>query len=214
MSAARGNPADPSPVAYEQKLDADWGWALAEGSRFFEERGAVYDTLRRITRKINEIGIPYAVAGGMALARHGFRRFTEDVDLLVTREGWQRVHQHLDGLGFVPPFRGSKSLRDVETGVRIEFLITGDYPGDGKPKPVAFPDPLEASSEVAGIRVVNLPKLIELKLASGMTSPGRLKDLADVQELIKALNLPREFADQLAPYVREKFVELWTPTQS
>jgi hypothetical protein len=33
--------------------------------------------------------------------------------------------------------------------------------------------------------VTNLPTLIELKLASGMTNAGRLKDLADVQELIK-----------------------------
>ena len=36
---------------------------------------------------------------------------------------------------------------------------------------------------------LSLPKLIELKLASGMTAPGRLKDLADVQELIWTLEL-------------------------
>lgn len=33
----------------------------------------------------------------------------------------------------VPPFAGSMRLRDTATGVKVEFLTTGDYPGDGKP---------------------------------------------------------------------------------
>jgi hypothetical protein len=51
---------------------------------------------------------------------------------------------------------------------------------------------------------------VELKLASGMTNAGRLKDLADVMELIKVLNLPADFSEQLHPYVRPKFQELWS----
>jgi hypothetical protein len=43
-----------------------------------------------------------------------------------------------------------------------------------------------------------------------MTNPDRMKDLADVLELTKLLALPKDFALQLAPYVREKFIELWT----
>jgi hypothetical protein len=50
--------------------------------------------------------------------------------------------------------------------------------------------------------------LINLKLASGMTDPGRLKDLADVQELIKIKRLNASFAEGLHPFVREKFLEL------
>jgi hypothetical protein len=61
-----------------------------------------------------------------------------------------------------------------------------------------------------GIRYLNLPTLVELKLASGMTNPQRIKDLSDVIELVKALDLPRDFSEQLAPFVREKFVEQWT----
>ena len=41
-----------------------------------------------------------------------------------------------------------------------------------------------------------------------MTNAGRLKDLADVQELIRALHLPAEFAERLDPFVRAKFQEL------
>lgn len=47
---------------------------------------------------------------------------------------------------------------------------------------------------------------------SGMTNPHRLKDLADVQELTKALQLPIDFADQLDPYVQQKFRDLWAPS--
>ena len=62
---------------------------------------------------------------------------------------------------------------------------------------------------INGIRYIRLPALIELKLASGMTNLGRLKDLADVQELIRLLELPRGFAQQLNPFVRSKFEDLW-----
>ena len=109
----------------------------------------------------------------------------------------------------VPGFPGAKKrLRSTRDGVTIEVMTTGEYPGDGKPKPVRIPEPSKASTEINGVNVATLEKLIELKLASGMTAPHRLKDLADVQELIKVRGLQPEFAERLDPYVREKFVEL------
>jgi hypothetical protein len=131
------------------------------------------------------------------------------VDILVTADGLKAVHAALDGLGYVPPFAGSKNLRDAETQVRIEFLVAGQFPGDGKPKPVAFPEPDEAAVEIDGIRYIRLATLIELKIASGMTNPGRLKDLGDVQELIRALKLPESFSANLDPFVASKYEELW-----
>jgi len=200
-------------IAYEQLLNRQLQWALQEGSMHFEEKSAVHLTLRKITQRLAELKIPYAVAGGMALFFHGFRRFTEDVDILVTPEGLDQIHRHLAGLGYVPVFSGSKNLRDADSGVRIEFLVAGEFPGDGKPKPVAFPEPDQASTEQQGIRLLNLANLIELKLASGMTSPGRLRDLADVQELIRVLRLPADFGQQLQPFVRAKYAELWASVQ-
>ena len=149
----------------------------------------------------------------MALFFHGYRRFTEDVDILVTREGLKEIHQRLDGLGYLPPCTGSKHLRDTDTGVRIEFLVAGDYPGDGLPKPMAFPDPAETGVVIEGLRFLQLPRLIELKLASGMSNAGRLKDLGDVQEAIKVLGLPKDLANQLNPFVQEKYRELWEGVQ-
>ena len=193
---------------YEQLLNSDPWWALREGSMHFERESAVHKALQRITQRLGELGIPYALAGGMSLFFHGYRRFTEDVDILVTPEGLEAVHQHLEGRGYLPPFAGSRNLRDVEHGVRIEFLVTGHFPGDGKPKAVAFPEPASASVEIGGIRCLSLDRLVELKLASG-TAPGRRRDLADVQELIRLLELPADFTEKLDPSVRSLYSELW-----
>jgi hypothetical protein len=201
-------------VRFEEKMSRGGAAALLEAGRFFMREDPVNRTLRRICRRLAELDVPYAVAGGMALVAHGHDRTTVDVDILVTREGLAEAHKRLVGLGYLPPFATSKHLRDTETGVRIEFLVAGEYPGDGKPKPVAFPDPSEAAVEIDGIRYLGLPQLVELKLASGMTNPGRLKDLADVQELIRSLRLPAEFAGQLNPYVQREFQELWEAVQA
>lgn len=201
-------------TTYEQLLDRNLDWALREGSMHFEKDSAVHKSLRKITRRLEELGIPYALVGGMAMFFHGFRRFTEDVDILVTREGLREIHRQLEGLGYVPLFSGSKHLRDAEFGVRVEFLVTGDFPGDGKPKPVAFPNPAQASIELDGVQCLQLPKLVELKIASGMTNPGRLRDLGDVQQLIQALDLPEDLANQLNPFVQEKYRELWAAARN
>jgi hypothetical protein len=201
-------------LTYEQRLNRNLDWALREGSMHFEKESAVHKTLRKITKRLDELGIAYAVVGGMAMFFHGYRRFTEDVDLLVTREGLAEIHRRLEGLGYVPPFEGSKHLRDAEHGVKVEFLVTGDFPGDGKPKPVAFPDPAAVTLEADGMHVLRLPTLVELKLASGMSNPRRAKDLVDVQQLIEVLDLPQDFANQLHPFVQDKFKELWTVVHS
>lgn len=194
---------------FEQKMRRGGGAAIEEVSRFFMKTDPVHITMNKIAQRLDEVGVPYAVVGGMALVAHGYDRSTTDVDILLTREGLAAAHRELEGLGYTPPFGGSKNLRDVETGVRIEFLLTGGYPGDGKPSDVSFPDPAAVSTVIDGIRYVRLDKLIELKLASGLTNSQRIKDIADVQELIKLTRPPRAIGDRLALSVRDKYFELW-----
>lgn len=118
------------------------------------------------------------------------------------------------GRGYVEKFEGSTGLRDTENDVPIAVLIAGEFPGDGQPKPVVFPDPAKLSLQGERFHILPLPTLVELKLASGMTAPHRLKDLADVLEIIRAINLPEGFADGLNPYVQEKYRELWWAAQT
>lgn len=46
-----------------------------------------------------------------------------------------------------------------------------------------------------------------------MTAPHRLRDLADVIELIRVNALGEELAESLHPYVRAKYLELWQAAQ-
>ena len=183
--------------------------AFDEGLRFFAGKGMLNNALTRIVRRLNELGIDYAVIGAVALNQYGYRRFTEDIDLLLTKEGLERFQSELVGLGYRPAFEGSrKQFRSTAENIRVEIVTTGEYPGDGQPKSVSFPNPNEAVTEIDGIKTINLEKLVELKLASGMSAPHRLKDLADVQELIKARGLTADLANELDPSVRGKYLEL------
>jgi len=203
-----GKPDRGASRVYEDELKKNYSWAVNEGGLHFDKNSQVYKAMRRVTTKLDQLNIPYVLVGGLALLEHGFARFTEDVDLLVTKESLARIHHELEGRGYRPVFAKSKNLRDAELGVKIEFLLTGEYPGDGKPKPVSFPDPANVHVVKDGVRVINLESLIDLKLASGMSHSDRLKDLSDIQELIKTLGLGRDFVDRLSPYVRERYLDL------
>ena len=157
-------------------------------------------------------GIDYSVIGAVALNQRGYRRFTEDIDLLLTAGGLEKFQEELVGLGYRPAFEGAtKKFRTRAENVPIEIFTENEYPGDLKQKPVRFRNPAEGQIEIDGIKTLELSRLIELKLASGMTAPHRLKDLADVQEVIKVKGLTAEYAEYLDPYVREKFLELQRP---
>ena len=181
----------------------------AEGLRYLMGEGSLNNALAQLCEDLERHRIDYMVIGAVALMAHGYPRFTEDIDLVLTREGLDVFHRELVGLGYLPAFEGArKRLRATRGGVPVEVILAGEYPGDGRPKPVSFPDPASASVEVDGVRVVTLEKLVELKLASGMTAPDRLKDLADVQELIKVRGLGAGFAERLDPYVRGQYLRL------
>jgi len=183
--------------------------SYAEGQRYFMSEGKLNNALVRLVADLKEHRIDYLVIGAIALMAYGYPRFTEDIDLILDSNGLDRFHHELVGLEYSPAFQGArKRLRSTRDGTPIEIIAAGEYPGDGKPKPVSFPNPSETSVEIDGVRFPTLEKLIELKLASGMTAPDRLKDLADVQELIKIRALTNDFAEKLDPYVREKYLEL------
>ena len=187
--------------------------ALERIGAYFIGSSPVQDAATQIARLLSEMKIDYAIAGALCLAAHGLVRATEDVDVLIARDGLERFKQAWLGRGYVNVRPGGKAVRDTENNVKVDFLIEGDYPGDGKPKPVRFPSPAQAGIDAGRMRIVDLKHFVEMKLASGMTAPHRLQDLADVLQLIAVAKLPRELAETLDPYVRAKYEELWQTAQ-
>jgi hypothetical protein len=190
-------------------------WAgIEDAGRFFMGEADVQRAMERLVRKLDELQIPYAVIGAMALNEWGYRRVTVDVDVLLTWEGLTRLKGEVLGRGYVERPPGGRGLRDTVAGVDVDVVLAGEYPGDGRPKPVAFPDPQVVAIHGERVSLLPLAKLIELKLASGLSAPHRLRDLADVLELIRILSLPRDTAESLDASVRAKFDELWQAAQT
>jgi hypothetical protein len=165
---------------------------------FFMGVSPVHQAMERLTKTFSEMQIPFAIAGAMAANAHGYHRTTADVAILITRENLARFKQEYLGRGWVEKFEGSKNFRDAVAGVNIDALLVGEYPGDGKPKPISFPPP-EAVAEIGegGVPYISLKTLLELKLASGITAPHRPRDFDDAIQLIRNNQLPLDYSDSL-----------------
>jgi hypothetical protein len=151
---------------------------------------------------LKKAGIPYAIMGAMAVNAHGAERTTKDVDVLLTPEGLERFQQEFVGEAYEQVEGRPRRFAGPRSGVTVDCLITGRYPGSGKPGPLAFPDPTEASQEIEKIRVLTLSQLIQLKLAA-----RRYYDFGDVVFLIRIHNLNESFLPQLHRSVHRDFIE-------
>ena len=216
-----------SPPPLEQQGPRPWGAGrlpaeaearFAQGTaycaRFFMGNAEVQLALNKLTAILEAEGLPYAIIGALALNEYGHRRVTVDVDLVMRDESLQKFKQGHLGKGYAERATGTGKLLDTEFGVNIDVLSTGRFPGDDKPKPIAFPDPAVVALRGEHFALLPMPRYIELKLASGMVAPHRGKDLVDVQKLIRSAALPASVADELHPWVRAKFLELWELAQA
>ena len=200
---------DLSPGSIDERMGA----TLARLGEYFMEKSPLQLAAEALANRLETLDTDYAVGGALAVNYHGVMRATEDVDVLIAADDLARFKERWIGRGYTPLFPGSKAVRDAEHGVKIDFMITGDYPGDGRPKPVSFPDPADVALRGDRFRVIRLDGLIELKLACALTAPHRFRDLDDVVQLIRKNALPRDHVEKLDPYVRPKFAELWELAQ-
>jgi hypothetical protein len=71
----------------------------------------LYEELVNIIDSLDSDGIDYAICGGIAVALHGYPRFTRDIDLLIRLEDVGRVEDALESRGFL--FRAGRVPFDV-----------------------------------------------------------------------------------------------------
>ncbi len=175
---------------------------LRELAMFHQGKGPVHKTARQVAKRLEKAKIPYAMVGGIAVFAHGHRRATNDVDLLLTREGFAAFRQlfvpkHYEGQPGSP-----RQFTDRANDVPLDILVTGFFPGSGKPGPISYPEPEAVAQTIDNYRVVDLVTLIQLKLAA-----RRYQDFADVVALINIHALDESFGERLHPSLRKDYIE-------
>lgn len=152
----------------------------------------VLAAMRSASRALASLGVRHAVAGGLAVGAHGYPRNTSDVDLLVGDEAFER---HAGGLVTL------KSGVPIQIdGVSVDLLSTSGSD--------AFLEHSLAQPVPGEVPVVPAGTLVYLKLKS-----PRLKDRADVVELVKAgLDVAgaRKYLERHAPALLARFDECIT----
>jgi hypothetical protein len=146
--------------------------------------------VKGVDRVLAAIHCEAVVGGGWAVWRHGFvGRVTQDLDIVLPADRIDEFLQVAAVSGFQvlpqPPGRWPK-VHHKESDVQVDILPEGERPGvPPKLAPTLIPHPARLGGGGDRLRYIDLPNLIELKLAA-----GRVKDEADVIELIRA-NLDR-----------------------
>jgi hypothetical protein len=170
----------------------------------------VKERLRRATRALEGAGVPYAVAGGNAVAEWVARiddeavRNTRDVDLLVRRADFAAARLALETAGLV-----CHHLLDVDVFIDgpqgkpsggLHLLFAGEKvrAEDEHPCPE-----LAESERAAEFQVVTLPALVRMKLMS-----WRLKDRVHLLDLIQVGLIDATWSAQLAPPLAERLQQL------
>lgn len=175
---------------------------LKEIDLFFEGRGKEHKTMRRLVQNLDKGSISYAIVGGMAVNAHGHERTTKDVDILLTADGFMEFRRRFVPKSYDTVEGHPRRFFDRRNKCMFDILVTGLYPGSGKPGPVSYPNPDEVSEVIQEKRVVNLPTLIQLKLAA-----RRHLDFGDVVNLIRVHHLDERFQKKLHPAVHPDFIE-------
>src|SRR6202795_4531674 len=170
----------------------------------------VKERLRRATKALDDAGVPYAVAGGNAVAEwdaradEGSVRNTRDVDLLVRRADLAAARAALEAAGFV-----YHQVLDVDMFIdgpqgrpseAVHILFAGE-----KVRPAyehASPD-LDESERAADFQVTTLEALVRMKLIA-----YRRKDQVHLLDLIGVGLIDTTWPARFPPPLGDRLQEL------
>ena len=168
---------------------------------------SLWSVAARCHQLLSEAGIAYSVCGGVAVCLHGYQRNTTDLDLIIRGEDSDAVREILTKGGYSwDPDQAEFRSPD---GIAIQFVIAGQKAG--KETEVLISQPIGDLNveQIEGLSVVRLSRLIEMKIACGMSNLRRThKDFADVVELISKRGLDGAFARHLHKSLRPTFRQL------
>lgn len=142
---------------------------------------------RKAISILEQSGLSYCVIGGVALSFYDYHRSTTDLDVLIEIDSWNRLGVILSSLDVkrITDRRYRISGYDFE----LEFVRAGEQLN---PNDIIYPNPKEVRKwdTKEHCWVVSLEMLVAMKLYGFTYNRKRLKDGADVQELLLS-NLDR-----------------------
>lgn len=145
-------------------------------------------TLLKALKVLKLFNIPHHVCGGFAVQEHGYPRFTVDVDIIVPDVAY--AIEKLSINGFKHNAGSRMTVTDRETKVEVHLLPGG---------------PTRISDEP---QILGLERLISAKLSTYMgRGIERSQDLADVVQLVKENQIPRDF--DVDPAARSEYLKIW-----
>lgn len=151
-----------------------------------KDQFTLVDDMLQIIKIFDAEGIDYAVCGGLAVAMHGYLRYTNDIDLIIQEKDLERAKSVLPSIGYdlpsgLIPFKqpdGSfRSISRVSKAVG-EDLYTLDLMLCTGTLNDAWEDRELMEVEGDPVKVVSKNSLLKMKKEA-----GRDKDFNDVKEL-------------------------------
>ena len=172
----------------------------------------IRERLLRAAKALEAANVPYAVAGGNAVAAWVSRvdeaavRNTRDVDILLRRTDFEGAKRALEAAGFI--YRRVASLGQAagldlfldgaSASARDAVHIVFASEKVRQDSPAASPD-ISESEEADQFRVVTLEALVRMKLAA-----FRDKDRTHLRDLIDVGLVDRSFLDKLPAELRSR----------
>jgi len=164
--------------------------------------------IKSISNILKQYKINFTIIGGAARNQYGYRKMTEDIDILLAKEDKDKIKNI--PIGFLKDESNGRAkvfqLHDPKT--RIEIIYDNEISGDGI-HGLKFDNPKNISHNINGDPYITLKNLIMYKLSSGIYGKHRFKDFDDIVELIKINHLKRNYANDFREDLKNKYISLW-----
>lgn len=170
----------------------------------------VRERLLRASAALEKSGLPYAVAGGNAVAAWVSRvdeaavRNTQDVDILVRRSDLDAIAQAMQAAGFAYRHVSGVDMFLDGPQAKARDAVHLVFAGEKVRPEYVLPAPeVDESEPAASFQVLTLEALVRMKLTS-----FRDKDRTHLRDLIEVGLIDPTWCDRLPPELTERLRQL------
>ena len=170
----------------------------------------VKQRLLRAARALEDAGIPYAVAGGNAIAAWVTRvdeaavRNTRDVDIMIRRSDLNAVKAALENAGFIYRRTAGVDIFLDGPGASVRDAVHIIFAGEMVRAHEALPNPdIERVERADEFQILDLEALVQIKLTA-----YRDKDRTHLRDLLEVGLIDSTWCEKFPPLLAERLQQL------